>query len=232
MIRHVEPELLDALPPDDPRAIRSRLDLCRVNAWMGNPGIMARALHQAFPRHPPRRIVEIGAGDGEFMLHVAHRCRRHWRDVDATLVDRQQPLKAQVRARLSEMGWRVESANTDVFDWLQQAAPQSADAIVANLFLHHFTGDELRGLFNAITRITPVMIAVEPRRSGLSLVFSRLLWMIGCNAVTRHDAVISVRAGFAERELSTQWPDGVGWSLAELPAGLFSHLFVARRRSG
>src|SRR5665213_1028567 len=44
MKRIVEPELLDALPPDDPSAIRSRQDLRRVNAWMRNHELRARAL--------------------------------------------------------------------------------------------------------------------------------------------------------------------------------------------
>ena len=48
MKRIIEPELLDTLPPDDPRAVRSRRDLRRVNAWMRNHAIMARALQTAW----------------------------------------------------------------------------------------------------------------------------------------------------------------------------------------
>src|SRR5436190_16442240 len=47
MQRHVEPELLDELPANDPRALRSRKDLERVNAWMGHSRIMARQLRWA-----------------------------------------------------------------------------------------------------------------------------------------------------------------------------------------
>jgi len=60
--------------------------------------------------------------------------------------------------------------------------------------------------------------------------FSRLLRLIGCNRVTRHDAPISVRAGFTGQELSQLWPAGQGWLLEERPAGWFSHLFIAQRR--
>src|SRR5262249_44322808 len=42
--RRVEPEWLDRLPPGDARAVRSRRDLDRINRWMLQPGIMARAL--------------------------------------------------------------------------------------------------------------------------------------------------------------------------------------------
>jgi hypothetical protein len=47
--------------------------------------------------------------------------------------------------------------------------------------------------------------------------------------VTRHDAAISVRAGFSGGELSSAWPVAPGWSLMERSAPPFSHLFVARR---
>jgi len=52
--------------------------------------------------------------------------------------------------------------------------------------------------------------------------------LMGCNAVTRHDARVSVRAGFRDDELSRLWPSG-GWTLEERGAPPFSHLFVARR---
>ncbi|TPV99455.1 MAG: hypothetical protein USCAAHI_01108 [Beijerinckiaceae bacterium] len=42
--RVVRPEWLDSLPPDDPRAGRSRRDLRRINAWMQQAGIMAGVL--------------------------------------------------------------------------------------------------------------------------------------------------------------------------------------------
>jgi len=58
----------------------------------------------------------------------------------------------------------------------------------------------------------------------------RLLWLIGCGPVTRHDGRISIRAGFAGSELSALWPDKKNWELVERPVGLFSHLFTARRK--
>jgi hypothetical protein len=57
---------------------------------------------------------------------------------------------------------------------------------------------------------------------------SRLLWAIGYNDVTRHDAVASVCAGFSGRELSALWPDKQNWRLTEQRTGAFSHLFIAR----
>ena len=65
--------------------------------------------------------------------------------------------------------------------------------------------------------------------SAFALAGCRFLWAIGCNDVSRHDAVASVRAGFSGRELCALWPGGRGWQLSEGSAWPFSHTFVARR---
>ena len=63
----------DELPPGDPRAAGSRRDLRRLNTWMRNHAIMANALQTAATGQTPKRIVELGAGDGDFLLRVARR---------------------------------------------------------------------------------------------------------------------------------------------------------------
>jgi hypothetical protein len=110
------------------------------------------------------------------------------------------------------------------------ANASALEVVVANLFLHHFQDVRLAELLSAVASRTRVFVAIEPRRAPWPLITCRWLWAIGCNSVTRHDAAISVRAGFSGRELSALWPADPGWELTERPTGLFSHLFVARRR--
>jgi len=231
MKRRIEPELLDELAASDPRAIRSRRDLRRVNAWMGNPRIMARALNVAFKSRPPGRLVELGAGDGTFLLRVAQRLSPAFRGTTAVLVDRRDAVSPITRRGFEAIGWRTEIVTADVFDWLRETAAQNPDAIIANLFLHHFSDEKLSELMAQTALKTRVVVAIEPRRWAGSLAFGRLLWVIGCSQVTRHDARVSIRAGFAGRELSRLWTEARGWSLQERPANLSSHLFIAQRSS-
>jgi hypothetical protein len=53
--------------------------------------------------------------------------------------------------------------------------------------------------------------------------------LIGCNAVTRHDAAASIRAGFAGGELSALWPGAETWRIDERKCGFSSHCFMASR---
>jgi hypothetical protein len=225
--RTVEPEWLDELAPDDPRAMRSRRDLRRVNGWMFQTGIMGRALEAHCGPAPPRTLVDLGTGDGAFLLRVAHRLGPRWRGVAATLVDRQDIVSAETRAAFGALGWTIAVATGDAGDVLARSrAP--VDVITANLFMHHFATAPLRRLLACAAARAQTFVACEPRRALLALGASRMLWAIGCNDVSRHDAVASVRAGFRGREMSALWPRD-GWDTQEQPAGLFSHCFVARR---
>jgi hypothetical protein len=232
MNRQVQPEILDTLTPADPRAIHSRRDLRRINAVMRNHSIMARMLEKNWSGSAPKTITELGAGDGEFLLRVAQKLnsppassRPAFLDVDATLLDLQPNVSAKTLEAFNKLGWRASVSVTDVFKW----PPNRSDVVVANLFLHHFADAKLAELLHLISQRTELFIALEPRRAAWPLFCSRLLWAIGCNEVTRHDAVVSVRAGFCGHELSALWPDKNKWELSERAVGAFSHLFVARK---
>jgi hypothetical protein len=227
MRRQIQPEILDRLPPDDPRAIQSRRDLQKVNAFMGHVGLVTRALRQS--RSLPRLVVELGAGDGSLLLAVARRLRRPQTRVRAVLVDFNPSVSERTIAGFHAVGWDVATEKADVFDWMLRSDVERADVTLANLFLHHFRDVDLSTLLAAVSRQTSRFIACEPRRSRTSLAGASLLVFIGCNDVTRHDAKISVRAGFDDHELSALWPNEQGWKLKESRAGLFSHFFEAVR---
>ncbi|MDP2707553.1 MAG: hypothetical protein Q8O70_08640, partial [Burkholderiales bacterium] len=97
--RTIEPEWLDELPPGDPRAMRSRRDLRRINALMMNGTLVARELRRVCCGRPPRTIVEIGAGDGTFMLRVAEKLPSQWRAMDVVLLDQQSLVSLATRER-------------------------------------------------------------------------------------------------------------------------------------
>jgi hypothetical protein len=228
--RLVEAEWLDELDPEDPGAVGSRRDLRRLNACMGNARIVGRVLCGVFRERTPDALVELGAGDGWFSWRVLQGIGHVAEGTEVVLVDRQAAVTPQVRRAIQVSGWRIHVAQTDALDWLQGSAEHSRRVIIANLFLHHFTDAQLVELLGAIARRAFLLVAVDPRRSIGSLASSRLVGLIGCNRVTRHDAPASVRAGFAGGELSRLWPSGNEWLLEESPAGLFGHRFIARRK--
>jgi SAM-dependent methyltransferase len=232
MRRVVEPELLDELPAADPRATGSRSDLRRLNSILGHDDILSRSfddhLDEASFRSRPLRVAELGAGDGRLLLRLARRVSALGLTAQVTLLDRQNVVSAETRCAFTALSWSVESVANDVFAWLEQPFP-AVDMMFANLFLHHFQDKLLTALLRLAAARTNLFIACEPRRSPFTLTASRWLRLIGCNAVTRHDAVVSVRAGFVGHELSALWPADNQWQLSEQSAGFFSHCFIAKR---
>jgi len=240
MHRVVAAEVLDGLPQDDARARRSRRDLRRVHRAMGTRAIILRELRAmglARLELEPLRVLEIGAGDGSLMLGVAQSLAGAWPKVALTLLDRQALLTPATVASYQEVGWTAVAEVGDVLDWAARdvdapalTAPQRWDLIVANLFLHHFEGAQLTRLLQAVAQKSDRLLACEPRRDWLALAGSHLTGLIGANAVTREDAVLSVYAGFTGHELSALWPvQSEPWRIQERAAGLFSHCFCAER---
>lgn len=183
--RVVKPEILDHLAADDPEAIRSRLDLRRINFLMGNERWVCRTIRN-FKKATSRGVVELGAGEGILSSKLARifPCAR------VTACDLA-PRPAGLDARVL---WRQGDA-------LSGEAPLAGGVLVANLFLHHFEVESLRKL-GRICEKFEVVIFNEPARATLPHLLGGLMWPL-INRVTRHDMHVSIRAGFSAGELPT-----------------------------
>jgi SAM-dependent methyltransferase len=229
MRRQVCPEALDDLDPADPRAVRSRGDLQRVHRAMGSLTILRNLIARLRLATAPKTILELGAGDGTLLLRLA-RALASWRGVELTLLDRQRVVSPETLEGFRKLEWRVNVACEDALSWAAEPAETRFDLCVTTLFLHHFKDDGLGVLLEGIARRCDAFIASEPRRDLLASAGSRLVGLLGTNAITRGDAVKSVAAGFAGRELSDAWPKGSsGWRLREFRFLPFSHCFLAAR---
>ena len=231
LARHVAPERLDVLPPEDPRARRSRRDLQRVHRAMRSVAILRRA-HGSLRGAGTRRILELGAGDGSLMLRFARSAGAVWRDVHITFLDRQDLVSAATQHGFARVGWNMEVVTDDVLEWARAKQPRHYDLCITTLFLHHFETAALQVLLRAVAERCRAFIALEPRRNSAAWIGSHLLGFLGANEVTREDGVTSVVAGFADSELSALWPNDGTWWLQEYFAWPFSHCFVAERKRG
>jgi SAM-dependent methyltransferase len=230
LVRRVEPELLDQLPADDPRAIRARRDLKRANAIILQHLVMAHTLLKYADGAQPRVLVDIGSGDGTFVLRVARRLARRWHNVHVILLDQQSIVSQETRDGFAALQWTVEPVAANVLDFFSRPRSEHIDVITANLFLHHLQDPELRQLLARAAAMTRLFVACELRRTRLVREMGRLQWLIGAGDVVCYDAVVSARASFLGQEISALWPTRDGWDLFERAVGPLAHVFVARRR--
>ncbi len=227
--RCVRPEILDGLAPEDPKALRSRGDLRRVHRAMRSIAALKYALVRLRLAASPKNILDLGAGDGTLLLRLAAELRPRWSDVKVTLLDRQRTVNPETVESYRTLGWEVTTVCEDALLWAQQSAHRYYDLTVATLFLHHFHDSELRELLRGVVSQSRAFIAIEPRREMLAKAGSRLIGLLGANAVTREDAVKSVDAGFTGDEITTAWSSiDKAWWTQEFRVLPFSHGFIAR----
>lgn len=209
MKRVVVPEILDELAGDDPEAIRSRRDLRLINALMGNERWIERELENLGVKEG---VAELGAGRGELLERLS---RGGWECEGYDLQPRPEDLAATV-------GW-IEG------DFFEALAEDESETVVGSLILHHFEEEALLRLGRLLAD-KKVLVFAEPLRSRLALGEGYTLFPV-VNAVTRHDMMVSIRAGFLRGELSEKLGLQEGWEWSEkttVRGGLRS---IARRQN-
>jgi hypothetical protein len=193
--RDVQPELLDSMPGDDPRARRSRRDLAMINRLMGNFRWARQAVGWALDGRD-LRVWELGSGDGWLLEQLVED------GVAVTGVD----LLPRPEGLAKHVKWR----EGDVMEVLGEGVD---GVVVANLFLHHFKDDRLAEMGHMLGRCEVICVS-EPWRSRLALLEGRFLYPF-VNGVTRHDMMVSIRAGFRRGELPRLLGLGEGWEVRE-----------------
>lgn len=226
--RVLTPELLDSLPPDDLGAQASRRDLRRLHPILGQIGLWTRWFLKHYPVRPPSSFADLGAGDGSLLGTVLLRAYpRGGHGARIFFIDRQPVVPESTLGHLRRCNWLPSVITGDVLAWLEEGPP--LEAALANLFLHHFDDLGIQRLFSALARKCRSFAAAEPRRRHLALWAARSLGLIGCHPVTRHDACVSVAAGFRGQELSALW-NLSGWKVFEGSSGPFTHFFSAQKK--
>lgn len=213
MLRSIQPELLDTLPPHHPDALHSRRDLRLINRIMGNHRWLRRTLEQR--AHPGERILEIGAGTGEFPLCMLQR------GVAIDGLD----LWPEPARWPRQLTWH--SADLRTFGGYSDYS-----VVVGNLIFHQFNDADLAALGRAIRLQARLIVACEPaRRPSSQTLFRTVAPIFGANRVTLHDGRISIEAGFRANELAeTLGVASSDWSI-ECETGILGgyHLIATRR---
>ena len=214
MKRVLSQEILETLDDDDPAAIKGRKDLLWVNGIMGNHRWVAKTLRRL--GRPEWSVLEIGAGDGALgeKLITQGICRPsqlHAMD-----------LSGQPASWPSEAHWKQG-------DLFKSPLPET-EIVVANLFLHHFEGDQLGRIGRAVPTTVRLMVAAEPARYAFHRIQGGLFCkLMRLHEVTRHDMMVSIGAGFRGDELGKALNLGPDWTCRAWCTVFGAYRFVAER---
>jgi hypothetical protein len=215
MDRKIEPEILESLPPDNPAAVVGRANLRLINTVMGNHRWIVRQVQQHI--RTGWRILELGAGDGMLAQHLLRKgvCR----------ADAIWGLDLVARPENWPVGSHWIQGDITVLPKLPEA-----EILICNLILHHLDEEQLRRFGERLPAAGQVLLANEPARQPIHLFQARLLSLVArLNYVTRHDILVSIKAGFRDRELVRSLDMAGDWCAEIHDTFRGAHRIVARR---
>jgi hypothetical protein len=202
MERVLTPELIDdpAVPADD--LARSLAYIRFVNRWLlGARGLLRhlRVWSHRWPRDRPVTLLDIGTGSADIPVRAREWARGAGYDLRITGVD-QHPGTLDIARQHVAGREGIELVQANALRLMDFYKPGSFDYVHAGMFLHHLPFIEVLTVIRIMDRLARRGIVWNDLvRSRLSLAVLRLL-LVGQPWIVRHDAIVSVRAGFTRRE--------------------------------
>lgn len=196
--RSDDPEMMDDLQCSGPILCRTLHELDIINRWLGGNRITLGGLNTLLRRIQPEEVLHIadlGCGSG-MMLHYLYRRLRHKRNMVLTGVD----ANPHVIAIAQQHYPTVEFICADIRQ--ESFREKKYDVVLATLFLHHFTDDELVDLLAQLFRQVRVGIVINDlHRHPLAYYGIRLLTrLFSKSPMVRFDAPLSVLRGFTRSD--------------------------------
>lgn len=206
-------------------------DLRRINGLLGGYRTSSRVIDPLMRARSHLRILDVGTGSGDYLVHLVKRGTRHGCHTEATGID-VNPDTVQVGRRHVEASLS-ESVRPQVTLDVENALelPYETDAFDvshAALVLHHFHGPDAVRLLQEMNRVSQNGIVINDlHRHPVAYAG---IWLITRGLqlapMVQHDAPISVRRGFSKSDLralaqyadlpapTLQWHWAFRWTLS------------------
>lgn len=194
-------EWLDATPGNVGNLRRNLRDIRRINALLGWTGSATRAV-AALTRAEASRawtLLDVASGSADIPCAIARWARRTGTRLTITASDINPQIVAIARTESRSLP-NLHVAQVDALDL--PYPPQSMDIVLCTLALHHFAPDAAVALLRSMARVGRRVLLFDVQRSRLAHAgVIALTHLLGMDAMTRHDAPISVRRAYSADEL-------------------------------
>ncbi|MEJ2162584.1 MAG: methyltransferase domain-containing protein [Robiginitalea sp.] len=200
--RTAEKELMDDMSLSGAELESVMRDLKTVNKLLGGHAVTLKGLLPFLKEKSETHyhILDIGCGDGEFLRYLGGYCRRNDIPVKLTGWD----LNAGSLSSAERLSASMEELHFEQKDILRQdSLPEKDTIIVCNLFLHHFTDQQIVRLLGVWKNSDCKAIVINDlHRNPYAYYLFKLFGLIFMKSrIARHDGLVSIRRGFLKREL-------------------------------
>jgi 2-polyprenyl-3-methyl-5-hydroxy-6-metoxy-1,4-benzoquinol methylase len=199
-VRSTAPELMDDLTLPEPALQAALADLKKVNTLLGGHAVGIAGLKPFLSPTAEAHILDIGCGDGEFLRHLQKYCVKKGYKVRLTGWDcNAESLESGTKKKSKET--RITYELRDILEFPE--LPQGDLIIICNLFLHHFTDEEiLKMLVHWSNSGCKAVVINDLDRNPLAYYLFRLFGVIFMKSkIAIHDGLISIQRGFRRVDL-------------------------------
>ena len=229
--RRLTPELMDD-PAVDRDALDDALGYIRgVNKRLGGVSSLIRHLERWSTRWPtdqPITLLDIATGSADLPLEAVRWAKARGFDLRVTGVDVHETTLELAREHIAREPDLAGSITLDLADALtldETFADDSFDYVHAGLFLHHLTDIQIKLVLRMMDRIARRGIVWNDLvRSTVGRAFIHVA-TIGKPAIIRHDARVSVEAGFTKNEV-LDYAKRLDLTYCNYEWNLFTHRFT------
>jgi len=193
------PELLDIGQPVS-RELEASLESLRVlNKYFGAYSLVRHFLRRWLEPGRTYRLLDLATGSGDIPRMIVRWARKHGVNLRVDAVDLQ-PATLEIARRKSTGYPEIEFIRADARNYSEA---MTYDVVCCSLALHHFSElDALKILRRACELSHDKVLVADLERTWLTWACVQVVTTVAArDAMTRHDAKLSVRRAFSYQEL-------------------------------
>jgi len=194
-----KPELLDIRQPVNHKLEASLESLRVLNKYFGAYSLVRHFMRRWLETGRTYRMLDLATGFGDIPRMMVMWARRHGVSVKIDAVDRQ-PATLEIARRASTGYPEIQYIRADARNFCEA---MTYDVVCCSLALHHFSEmDALKVLRRACELSHDKVLVADLERTWLTWACVQAVTTVAArDAMTRHDAKISVKRAFSYREL-------------------------------
>jgi ubiquinone/menaquinone biosynthesis C-methylase UbiE len=200
--RSTEKELMDDLECSGEVLEQTLRELKTINRWLGGNHVTTDGLAKLIKTYPQSsyQVADIGCGGGDMIRIMSDWANSKKHRINLLGIDANPHIIEMAKERVmnvDNLGWRVQN----VFE--PEFSEEKVDIITCTLFTHHFTDEELTGLFRVFRKKARLGFVINDlHRHWFAYHSIRLLTrFFSKSPMVRNDASLSVLRAFSRSDL-------------------------------